>query len=220
MITWLLKGLSYVWPVTIKKYHSEISGELYVRYFIGKKVLDCQNTNYSYGGLQKVLNRALELLPFKSDTGDILILGIGAGSVIQTIRTKFKSNSKITGVELDEKILDIAKNEFGLTEDQNTVLIHSPATNYLENNSKAFDLIIVDLFIADTIPTEALSVHFLTKLYESLLPGGQLIYNTIPETLSSNDFQYLIDFFESNGMQVRKMKKWGYSNNILFVTRN
>lgn len=219
MKTWLLKGLSFVWPVTIKTYHSEKSGDLYIRYFLGKKVLDCQHTNYSYGGLQKVLKRALELLPFSSNTGEILLLGVGAGSVIETIRTTFNSKTKITGVEWDEKILEIAYNEFDVTEDENTKLIHAHAINYLETNTHAFDLIIVDLFIADTIPSEALSFAFLKKLCESLLPGGQIIYNTIPETLSKQQLQFLIDYFESQEMHVRLMKKWGYSNNILFITR-
>lgn len=219
MITWLLKGLSYVWPVTIKTYHSEKSGELYIRYFLGKKVLDCKHTNYSYGGLQKVLKRALELLPFKSSTEEILLLGVGAGSVIETIRQKFNSNSNITGVEWDEKILEIAKMEFGLSENERTRLIHNDAGNFLENNTKVFDLIIVDLFIADTIPSEALSTPFLQRLCESLSSGAQIIYNTIPETLSSDQLQLLIYYFESKGMQVRVMKKWGYSNNILFVDK-
>jgi len=219
MLSWLLKGFSYIWPVTIKTYHSDKSGKLYVRYFLGKKVLDCQHTNYSYGGLQQVLKRALELLPYKANTGKILILGVGAGSVIETLRKKFKSRSKITGVEWDEKILEIANNEFGLSEDENTVLIHDEAIHFLENNTQGFDLIIVDLFIADTIPAEALSAPFLQKLCESLLPGGQIIFNTIPETLSSDQLQLLIYYFESRGMQVRLMKKWGYSNNILFVDK-
>ena len=219
MITWLLKVLSYVWPVTIKTYHSEKSGKLYIRYFLGKKVLDCQHTNYSYGGLQTVLKRALELLPFKNNTGEILILGVGAGSVIETIRTKFKSNSKITGVEWDEKILEIAKNEFGLVENENTRLVHNDAIHFLENNKQGFDLIIVDLFIADTIPATALSDVFIQRLCESILPGGQLIFNTIPETLSSDKLQLLIYAFESRGLEVRKMKKWGYSNNILFADK-
>ncbi|MBU3744784.1 MAG: methyltransferase domain-containing protein, partial [Sediminibacterium sp.] len=210
---------SYIWPLTIKTYHSEKSGKLYIRYFLGKKVLDCQHTNYSYGGLQSVLKRALELLPFKNNTGEILILGVGAGSVIETIRTKFKSNSKITGVEWDEKILAIAQNEFGLVENENTRLIQKDALHFLENSTQTFDLIIVDLFIADTIPAEALSDYFLQRLCEALLPGGQIIYNTIPETLSSDQLQLLIYSFESRGLHVRKMKKWGYSNNILFADK-
>jgi hypothetical protein len=42
-----------------------------------------------------------------------------------------------------------------------------------------------------------------------------MVFNTIPETLSSETLDYLISFFESSQLSVRLMKKWGYSNNIL-----
>ena len=219
MFTWLIKGFSYIWPVTIKNYSSSHSGELYIRYFLGKKVLDSKHTNYSFGGLQKVLKRALELLPFNLDTNKILILGLGAGSVLETIRKQHSKTAHITGVEIDATILQIAHEEFGIAENPITKLVQEDATVFMANNADTYNLIIIDLFIIDTIPEASLEATFLKQVVKAMEPGGCMVFNTIPETLSSEILDYLISFFESSQLSVRLMKKWGYSNNILLVEK-
>jgi len=219
MFTWFIKGFSYIWPVTIKNYSSPYSGELYIRYFLGKKVLDCKHTNYSFGGLQKVLKRALELLPFNPDTKKILILGLGAGSVVATIRKQHSKTAHVTGVEIDATILQIAREEFGIVENSLTKLVQEDAIVFMANNADRYDLIIIDLFIVDTIPEAALEAPFLKQLVTALEPGGYVVFNTIPETMSSENLDYIITFFESIQLSVRLMKKWGYSNNILLIEK-
>ena len=219
MFTWFIKGFSYIWPVTIKNYTSSYSGELYIRYFLGKKVLDSKYTNYSFGGLQKVLKRSLELLPFNLDTNKILILGLGAGSVLETIRKQHSKTAHITGVEIDATILQIAHEEFGIAENPLTKLVQEDATVFMANNTVTYDLIIIDLFIIDTIPEAALDAPFLKQVVKAIELGGCLVFNTIPETLSSETLEYLISFFESGHLKVRLMKKWGYSNNILLIEK-
>ena len=219
MFTWFIKGFSYLWPVTIKNYSSPYSGELYIRYFLGKKVLDCKHTNYSFGGLQKVLKRALELLPFNPDTKKILILGLGAGSVVATIRKQHSKTAHVTGVEIDATILQIAREEFGIVENSLTKLVQEDAIVFMANNADRYDLIVIDLFIIDTIPEAALEAPFLKQLVTALEPGGYVVFNTIPETMSSENLDYIITFFESSQLTVRVMKKWGYSNNILLIEK-
>ena len=218
MFTWLIKGFSYIWPVTIKNYSSSYSGELYIRYFLGKKVLDSKHTNYSFGGLQKVLKRALELLPFNPNTEKILLLGLGAGSVLETIRKQHSKTAHITGVEIDEVIVNIAKEEFGIYNNHCTKIVILDAFEFMQVNTTRYNLIIIDLFIVDTIPDPALASPFLNQVTDAIEPGGQLIFNTIPETVSLENLHYLIDFFEGRNMEVRLMKKWGYSNDILLVS--
>ena len=82
---------------------------LEINWVNGKKVLDTQNTNYSYGNLGKVLKKALNHTPtnFLSENASILILGMGAGDVIQQLQNNFKSNAHITAVEIDPVIIEI-----------------------------------------------------------------------------------------------------------------
>jgi spermidine synthase len=184
-----------------------------------KKVLDCKHTNYSFGGLQKVLKRALELLPFNPDTKKILILGLGAGSVVATIRKQHSKTAHVTGVEIDATILQIAREEFGIVENSLTKLVQEDAIVFMANNADRYDLIVIDLFIIDTIPEAALEAPFLKQLVTALEPGGYVVFNTIPETMGSENLDYIITFFESSQLSVRLMKKWGYSNNILLVEK-
>ena len=215
MPTWLIQAISFIWPITIRRYDSNFSGQLFIRYFIGKKILDTGKTNYSFGGLQKVLKRALELLPFHPNTNNILILGFGGGSVLETLRKQHKSKATITGVDIDEVMFTIARNEFGIEEKEDTRFVVADATEWIKEQSDRFDLIIIDLFIIDTLPTAATQFSFIEKVSHALLPGGQLIFNTIPETLPEESFDLLIYYLEKKGIDLQKMKKWGYSNNIL-----
>jgi spermidine synthase len=114
----------------------------------------------------------------------------------------------------------IARNEFEIVEKEDTRFVIADATEWIKNQPNQFDLIIIDLFIIDTLPTAATQVSFIEKVSEALLPGGQLIFNTIPETLSEESFELLIHYLEKKGIELQKMKKWGYSNNILLGRKN
>jgi 2-polyprenyl-3-methyl-5-hydroxy-6-metoxy-1,4-benzoquinol methylase len=220
MPIWFIQAISYIWPVTIRQYESKFSGHLFIRYFMGKKVLDTRMTNYSFGGLQKVLKRSLELLPFQPNAENILILGFGAGSVLETIRKQHHSKAQITGIDIDEMVFTIAKEEFNIEEGSDTRFIVADAINWIKNQQEIFDLIIVDLFIIDTLPPAATEYFFIEHLVKALKSEGQLIFNTIPETLPVEELETMIYQFEKLGVGVRKMKKWGYSNNIILGNKS
>lgn len=215
MPIWFIQAISFIWPVTVRQFESKFSGHLFIRYFMGKKILDTRMTNYSFGGLQKVLKRSLELLPFNPNTQNILILGFGAGSVLETIRRQHLSNAKITGVDIDEVVFSIAKEEFKIEEGSNTRFVVADATDWIKYQSGKYNLIIIDIFIIDTLPSAATEFEFIDHITRALAPEGQLIFNTIPETLPHKELEAMIDHFENLGVSVRKMRKWGYSNNII-----
>ncbi len=215
MPIWFIQAISFIWPVTVRQFESNFSGHLFIRYFMGKKILDTRMTNYSFGGLQKVLKRSLELLPFNPNTQHILILGFGAGSVLETIRRQHHSKAMITGVDIDEVAFTIAKEEFDIEEGPNTRFIVADATNWIKHQFGKYNLIIVDLFIIDTLPSAATEYEFIEHIAAALAPEGQLVFNTIPETLAYEELEAMIYHFENLGVGVRKMKKWGYSNNII-----
>ncbi len=49
------------------------------------KVLSSSHANYSYGALQRVLEYGLKQIDMR-DVKNILLLGLGGGSVIETLR--------------------------------------------------------------------------------------------------------------------------------------
>ncbi|PKP14911.1 MAG: spermidine synthase, partial [Bacteroidetes bacterium HGW-Bacteroidetes-23] len=109
------KIISYLYPINLHKTTSEISKSLEVTLVNGQVVLDSLNTNYSYGSLQRVLRKGLLSIGFENikPMNHVLVLGVAGGSVIKTLVDEVGCSGKITGIELDEKVIDLANEHFG-----------------------------------------------------------------------------------------------------------
>ena len=59
------KLLSYLIPITIYKNKSSWSKSIEVTWTNGELVLDSENTNYSYGSLQRILRMGLKKIGFR-----------------------------------------------------------------------------------------------------------------------------------------------------------
>jgi spermidine synthase len=112
----LSKFLSYFIPINVIKKNSSISKTLEVTWNNGELVLDSKNTNYSYGSLQRILKKGLKYIGFERirKFENILILGVAGGSVIKTLVDEVKFKGKITGVEIDKDVVEIANKYFKL----------------------------------------------------------------------------------------------------------
>ena len=93
----LHKLFSYFIPINIYKKKSSISETIEVTWNNGELVIDSKNTNYSYGNLQKVLRKGIHKIGKEqiNEFQNTLILGVGAGSVIETLIDEFNYNQKI-----------------------------------------------------------------------------------------------------------------------------
>jgi spermidine synthase len=171
------KLISYIYPLTTK-IQSKFSGKLELTVFNGRKVLDTKNTNYSYGSLQRVLKYSLDQLDM-SHIKSALVLGLGGGSVIQTLREDKHFEGKITAVEIDPVIIDIAANEFNITDNENSNIVCDDAWNFVLTDPVKYDLIIVDLFIDNAIPDKFLETEFWKGVLNHLNKGGDVIFNTL-----------------------------------------
>lgn len=217
MITFIpmKKLFSYLFPLAQKKYHSKISGALEINLVDGKKVLDTANSNYSYGSLQKILHRGLEEINFDDTIQTVLVLGMGGGSIVETIRTNFKSNAFIELVDIDEEIISIAKNEFELEKYGNLNLVLSDASDYIQNTNQQFDVIIVDIFIGDTVPAQFTETKFINSVGEHLSPNGKLIYNTMRNSLSRDQFNRITKSLKDSGLKVKVIEKIQITNDLI-----
>lgn len=170
------KYLSYIWPITSKRVSSTVSGNLEVVWENGKKMLDSQGVNYSYGGLQKVLDFGLSTINFNPNA-DFLLLGMGAGSVIQTLRKRYHYAGKITAVELDPEVIKIAAKEFGLYATPKLEIIEADAREYVKASTSTFDLIIIDLFIGLKVPGVFFTPLFWNNLLHKVRKQGTILFN-------------------------------------------
>ena len=175
------KLLSYLIPINIHKQNSDINRTLEVTWNNGKLVLDSKNTNYSYGSLQRALKKGLRFIGFDRirKFENVLVLGVAGGSVIKTLVEEIKFQGKITGVELDRNVLDLANKYFKLNEIQNLELIHLDAFEFVLRTTQKYDLIIIDIF-QDTIMPNFLFEDFFINHVNSLLNiNGFILFNTM-----------------------------------------
>ena len=91
------KLLSYFIPITIHKKKSFVNKSIEVTWNNGELVIDSQNTNYSYGSLQRILRKGLKYIGFEriKNFENILILGVAGGSVVKTLVDEIKYKGKI-----------------------------------------------------------------------------------------------------------------------------
>jgi spermidine synthase len=214
------KILSYILPIRFKNYQSTYNGPLELNIVNGKLLLDTLSSNYSYGSLQRILRLGLKTTGVENSVKNILLLGLGAGSVIQTIREEFHSNATIEAVEIDPEIIEIALKDFKINRLKNVNIINADAFEYLMSSQTSYDLIIVDLFIIDTIPREFTSPEFITNLKNHLTNKGKIIYNTLKQTLPSNKLNDIIHSFkDGDHFNVKLLQKVEGSNDLLIIEK-
>ena len=206
------RSLSYLWPLT-KNYESQFSGKLEVTWINGRKVLDSANANYSYGALQEVLDRGLAVTN-ADRAAAVLVLGLGGGSVIPLLRKKYSYYGKITAVELDSAIMEIAINEFGIEAHQPIELICADAEQYVQATTDKFGLIIIDLFIDLQVPEQFFSEEFWKDLAGLLLPEGKILFNAGVNSAHEEQIEYLLKN-DKLGIDFRKKEEVYGSNTLL-----
>jgi len=209
------KILSYIYPVT-KKIESEHNGTLEITWYNGRKHLNSKNANYSYGALQKVLKFGLKKFDL-TRVNSILLLGLGGGSVIETLRKDFKYSKKIIGVEIDQKIIDIAKEEFEITTDETLEIICADALDFMAATDEQFDLIIVDLFIDTRVPSQFLGIPFWEHVVKATATNGSILFNASLEKSRNNDLEQVIDFLKSNLYQTQIFEKVNGINTLVIA---
>jgi spermidine synthase len=125
------------------------------------------------------LQYLMGILLFIDAPKKILLLGVGAGSLVHFLRFHF-ADSHITGIDLDETLLQTAQRDMLLpVAGEKLTYVIDDARKYIENCSAQFDLIVVDIFDGSQTPAWVFSLDFTRKLQGCLSPRGALAYNLL-----------------------------------------
>ncbi|MCD7825169.1 MAG: fused MFS/spermidine synthase [Clostridiaceae bacterium] len=108
------------------------------------------------------------------DSLDILILGMGTGTYA-TQCMRYFDDVAIDGVEIDQKITDLAEQYFDLPEQVNVTTYDGRA--YLNAVDQKYDVIMVDAYQDITIPFQMSSIEFFTMVEEHLTDNGVMVVN-------------------------------------------
>lgn len=176
------KWLSYLWPVREESISRLGHPYLEVRWEAGRKVLNGERSNYSYASQQRLFQ-----LVFKSDKLDlkpdkpVLILGLGAGSVVELVRNEYHFKGPVTGVEKDPEVLRLAQKHFPDTVERVSV-VQADALSWIRAQQGPYQLIVVDLFDDNRTVRGSCEKDFIASLPRMLLPEGSLYHNLmLPE---------------------------------------
>ena len=208
--------LSYIYPVT-KTIESNYSGQLEITWYNGKKHLNSKNANYSYGSLQRILKFGLKKIKFEK-VNSILALGMGGGSVIETLRKDFNYTKTITAVEIDAVIIDIAKSEFGIVENDSLKILCLDAYDFIKTNTTLFDLIIVDLYIDLNVPDKFLSLEFWEAILKAKTSKGDILFNASVGTQTSDSkIDNIISYLQSKVYNTDVYPKVNNTNTVIIA---
>lgn len=114
---------------------------------------------------------------------DILVLGMGTGT-FATQCNRYFDNLSISGVEIDQKITDLAHEYFNLSPDIPVVTYDGRA--YLNADDKCYDVIMVDAYQDITIPFQMSSVEFFRLVRDHLKEDGVMVVNMVMRGEGSN----------------------------------
>ncbi|MCA6364737.1 MAG: methyltransferase domain-containing protein [Bacteroidetes bacterium] len=174
---------SYLSPVSLRAETGKLTARLEVAWENGCKVLNAQTVNYSFGPLHQVFRNAITSAGIPEfNPQSVLILGYGAGSIAHILTRELGLSPQITGVDADETVLQLAREEFEAGTIPNQSLLCARAENFLLENTAKYDLICVDLFVEAHVPPQCQTLTFITNLHTHLRNGGKLLYNFIRHT--------------------------------------
>lgn len=128
--------------------------------------------------LELAYTRAMmAFLLFRAGPGDVLMIGLGGGSLAKFIR-KYRPQTCITAIEISPQVVAAARSHFFLPEDDETlrVLVGDGAA-YVPAHPASADVILLDGFDAGNQVEALASLEFYQACRRALKPGGVLVVN-------------------------------------------
>ncbi len=153
---------------------------------------------------------------------DVLILGMGSGTYATQL-SRYFDNVNVEGVEIDDKITDLAHKYFELPESTKVTTYDGRA--YLNAIDNRYDVIMVDAYQDITIPFQMSSREFFSMVKEHLNDDGVMVVNMnmYSEELDSSNptiNTYLADTISSVFENVAIVDVVGSTNKELFASNN
>lgn len=195
------KWLSYFVELHIESADSQHNPHLYVSLNRGRYQLCTANAVYSFEDLYDNFFKAFKRINIETIPGKrVLILGLGLGSIPQILEQHFQQDFFYTAVEVDEAVLYLA-NKYVLPNLKSGMeTICTDASTFVSQCQDTFDLICMDIFLDDVIPSDFESNAFLEQLKNLLHPQGILLYNRL--SLTKSDKTKTKQFFENDFLSV------------------
>ncbi len=140
---------------------------------------------------------------------NILLIGLGSGRIVTQFEKVFENLKTIDVVDLEENIVDIAKNYFDFKPSEKFNFILQDGLTYLRHNKKKYDLIVVDVANNDGIDLRFLSKEYFSSIKKSLKKNGIFVSNMC----ASPDFENKKNIFFKEFFPIYKEN---FNHNFIF----
>lgn len=157
------------------------------------------NTPFYKGNLPYINYFTIPYL-INPDIKDILLIGFGTGKIVNDWEKLFDNLKSIDVVDIEENIYDIAKDYFNFKKSDKVNFFLQDGIVFLRENTKKYDLIVVDVASDDGIDERFLDDEYLALIKNSLSINGIFISNLC----SSADLNHRENKFFKSLIQVYK----------------
>lgn len=178
------KWISYLVELHVESRESAYNPHLYVSINQGRYQLSTANAVYSFGEMYTNFARLFARWNWAERAPqEVLLLGLGLGSIPVIIEQTHGHRCHFTAVEIDEEVADLAWQYVLNDLDSPIEMITADAASavyFLETGF--YDLICVDVFNDDTVPEDFETTDFLEQARSLLTPDGVLLFNRLATT--------------------------------------
>lgn len=135
---------------------------------------------YSWDDLYKNFLVAFDRLKIdERKIEDVLLLGLGLGSIPYMLEKVFNRNYHYSAVEWDETVAHLAV-KYTLSRLESPIeIITADAEVFVQVTEEQFDLLIIDIFEDEITPPQFCTEEFLQACAALLRPGGLLLFNRL-----------------------------------------
>lgn len=212
--------VSFLYPQLVEVRKGNVTPYLEIRRSRGKYVLNSTTVNYSFGGVHIIFElffKKIDLEKFKIK--NVLILGMGAGSIISLLREKYPNECHITAVEKDPVVIELAEKYFDVKKNRLLKIVHDDAFSFASETEERYDLIISDLFVDEDVPDQFATKEYLKNLRRISNEQCCIIYNKMTEKkIHKKEFEKLAALFGTifHGYETHRLNAYGSENSLLF----
>ena len=172
--------LSHLTDQTLVRGAGDYGDELAVLLRKGKLLLESNGAIYSWEDNYYNFRACFEALDWARLPGDrCLLLGLGLGSIPQMIEELFGERLEYLAVEYDAAVAQLAEDYLLYRLRSAITTVVADAAAFVAQCDERFDLLLVDLFVDDEIPSQFSGAAFAKTLNELTVPGGLVISNRL-----------------------------------------
>ncbi|NMC36204.1 methyltransferase domain-containing protein [Candidatus Beckwithbacteria bacterium] len=169
--------LSFFQGQVVKEFNSPFSGKIQLIKHLGSYKIVAGDLLQSGSIVKNLWQKPLKKVKSKNEkVKSILLLGLGGGTIIPLLTKKWPQ-AQITAIEIDQIMIKLARQYFGLNRYSQVKPIEADAFTFVKNLKEQYDLVIVDLFCGNSISATLYSPKFIRDLKKVIKSTGFLLIN-------------------------------------------